>query len=223
MIKAATRPQFAPIAIPIEVDGQELQAIVDTGAHDIGLPTALLEQLDYPSSERLRSRGAMTGGLLGAGGQDLLVRVKNLKVGTEAMERYPTFSVKSDKALLGFRFLSQFVVTIDYPAETVALQRSDEATFPHNVFHTGMALSKEQNGSVVVTGLWEGAPADRLGIRVGNSVDRIGQKLASEYTQTELSNLSTDPTCKEITLEIRDSQGTREVRLVKSNLFPEAD
>ena len=43
-----------------------------------------------------------------------------------------------------------------------------------------MALSKDEKGNVMVTGVWEGAAADALGIQVGDTVQRIGHKRAEE-------------------------------------------
>ena len=219
-IKAPQRPPFVPISIPITVDGEELQGIIDTGAHDIGLPWKLLDSLQYPAAERLKSKGAMTGGLLGAGGQDLLVRIKSLQVGQQVLERYPTFSVKNEKALLGYRFLSQFIITIDYPQDTVVLKRYDDAAFPDNVFHTGMALSKNDSGTIQVKGLWDGAAADVLGIHVGDTIERIDGKAAADFAQSELGELATDPNRPELVLALRNGDGPQTLTLSKAWLFP---
>lgn len=220
-IKALQRPPFTPIAIPIKVDGVELEGIIDTGAHDIGLPWQLLDGLQYPAAERLTSKGAMTGGLLGAGGQDLLVRIKSLQIGQLALEQYPTFSVKHEKALLGYRFLSQFIVTIDYPLDTVVLERYEDAKFPNNVLHTGMALNKTDAGMVQVKGLWVGAAADKLGIQVGDTIEQIDGKPIADLAQSELGELATDPSRRAFVLDMRTGNGLKQLTLHKAWLFPE--
>ena len=56
--------------------------------------------------------------------------------------------------------------------------------------------------------------------KLGTRSNELGTSGRRDYTQTDLSNLATDPACKEISLEMRNSGGSRVVKLAKTNLFP---
>jgi S1-C subfamily serine protease len=129
-------------------------------------------------------------------------------------------SIESTKALLGYRFLSQFKLTIDYFKDTVTLSPNADAAFPTNTFHTGLALASERDHSVVVRGIWGGSPADKMGIKVGERVLEINGKPAASYDQVQLSEMTSNPEVKELRL-VLERQGRRfEIALAKANLFP---
>jgi hypothetical protein len=86
-IQAPKHTPFNPIAVPIEVMGKPLEAIIDTGAYDIGMPSAFLAKLGLANGETLESRGAMSGGLIGGDGKSTLARVSEIKVGKQTLAK----------------------------------------------------------------------------------------------------------------------------------------
>lgn len=219
IIKAVPHPPFTPIAIPISVDGNTRQGIVDTGSANVLLPLDILEKLDYPGEEKIAARGSMSGGLLGRSDKDLLVRVKNIKIVDMELQDYPVYSVKSENTLLGYRFLSQFLITLDYPNNLVLLTPYPNARVENNVFSTGLALDKNEKGEILVIGVWEGSPAAKNDIQVGDIITEINSRKAREISQAELMDLLLTESVKTLDLTISSQKNQRKVSLKKQFLF----
>jgi hypothetical protein len=143
IITMSEHPAYTPPIIAVTVDGKSIPSVVDTGASDISLPLDFLHRLDYPLGERISGKGSMSGGLLGTSKQDILARINNIAVGDITLQRYPVRSVRGQVALLGYKFLSEFKVIIDYPNNMISLQSYKVPQFSDNVFGSGLAASKK--------------------------------------------------------------------------------
>jgi predicted aspartyl protease len=202
-----------------------LKAMVDTGQpYSIVLPLEYLEKLNIRNNESLiKSKGAIitwpgtktTDSFLGRLDQfeqkDL--KIKNLMC--YFAELPPLLSVP----LLGRDYLSQFLITIDYPEDEILFVPYEDAQFVENMFSFGVNLSKGANNTIVVQGLWTGSPADRAGIRVGDEIVECNSKVFTGDDIFELRQLLEKKSVKNVKFIVKGEKGKREISLQKEMLL----
>jgi S1-C subfamily serine protease len=121
--------------------------------------------------------------------------------------------------LLGKDYLSQFLITIDYPNDVINFVPYEDAQFVDNIFSFGLNLSKGESDTIVVEGLWTGGPADNAGIEVGDEIISCNAKSLNGDDIFELRQLFEKESVKEIRLVVKGKEGQHEIHLQKEMLF----
>ena len=121
--------------------------------------------------------------------------------------------------LLGRDFLSQFLITIDYPEDETFFVPYEDAQFVKNMFSFGVSLSKGANNTIVVQGLWTGSPADRAGIGVGDEIVACNSKALTGDDIFELRQILEKESVKNVKLILKGEKGKRETTLQKEMLL----
>ncbi len=216
LLKAVKPQPFAALSFPISIDGQTLPVVLDTGCNYTGLPISLLQKLNYPPEEQLGSLGSTTGGIYGESGNSaMLLRINDLRIGDLHLQHYPLSAIWSEQGILGEDLLSQFLVTLDYPGNAVALTPVSHATFNTNFFTTGFcALHAEKNG-LRIGGIWKNSPAAKAGILPGDLILQINGKPA-----LATDDVLFDETITSCNLLVESNGVQRHILLNKAYLFP---
>jgi predicted aspartyl protease len=228
VIKADGRPPFTTIAVKGEgggdigaiLDTGAIGAIIDTGACDIYFPYSAIENLKLGKGELVTGKGSMTGGLLGKSSKDITARIPLMNIGGLEVKNHPVISNQSEKALIGYMFLSRFRIVLDYLAGVIILTPYDNEKTDTNIYTFGMGILKNEKGEASVTGVWLGAPADKAGIEPGDIITEINGKAATAYTQPELSSMMMDDNVKKLNIKVTGKKGSFDVVLEKKGLFP---
>lgn len=123
-------PGEAALLVPVEINGQgPFQLILDTGATLTCLDQSLAERLELPEA---RGQLGVGFGIGGGGGSMRLVEVESLRVGDATAEGLTACTVDLSsfrtagvdaQGLLGLNFLRSFLVTLDFEAERLLLER----------------------------------------------------------------------------------------------------
>lgn len=121
--------------------------------------------------------------------------------------------------LLGKDYLSQFLMTIDYPNHEILFVPYEDASFVKDQFSLGLNLGKGENNAIIVDGLWAGGPSDRAGIKVGEEIIACNARLFKGETIFQLRQLISDETVEEVKLLVKNEGTQREVRLHKEHLL----
>ncbi len=219
LLKAADRLQ--PVTtqstiIPIIVDGHAIDVKPDTGSAQTKLPVSFLQNLDYPQQEKLSSNGPVSAGVAGdATINGMLVRIHDLRIGDCHLSDFPVESI-ANTGVLGVDFLSQFLVTLDYPSNTLALTPVAQQKFDHNLFSTGIAgIDYEQYG-LRISGIWENSPAAKAALHPGDLILEINGKQATQSTYAAFD----DDNVTSLLLLVESNGAQRSVTLQKAYLFP---
>ena len=197
-------------------------AMIDLGSpHCVVLPLSLLDKLSGEDIPLIKSIGIVAQWPQSTTDESFLSRIESLKFGNLEIENIPVLIADVNDILLGEDFLSQFLITINYPAKQLLLLPLDNMRFKHNIFSTGLALEKDDDNRTVVKGFWEGSPADKSGIQVGDEIIEINSINVSELALFEISSILKDDTVQEIELLINTEPGEKKVILKKETLLPE--
>lgn len=121
--------------------------------------------------------------------------------------------------LLGKDYLSQFLMTIDYPNHEILFVPYEGATFVKDLFSIGLNLGKGENNAIIVDGLWAGGPSDKAGIKVGEEIIACNGRPFNADTIFKLRQLISDKTVKEVKLIVKSEGAQREVLLHKEQLL----
>ena len=204
----------------------ETRAMIDTGSpFGFVLPLSFVERVD--SSVRIRSKGVVAKWPFTSSECNYLSRIEELTVGTLHIRNLPVLFAELpanlSHPLLGWDFLSRFVLTLDYPSNELLLQPREGAHFTDNLFSTGLALTQVDDGRTVVRGFWEGSPADRSDIKLGDEILEINSRRAQDVSLREMKDILHDDAIREIELEMRSDSGKRRIVLKKEMLLPEID
>jgi len=197
-------------------------AMIDLGSpHCVVLPLSLLDKLSGEDIPLIKSIGIVAKWPQSTTDESCLSRIESLKFGDFEIENIPVIIADVNDILLGEDFLSQFLITINYPAKQVLLLPLDNMQFKHNMFSTGLALEKDDDNRTVVKGFWEGSPADKSGIQVGDEIIEINSINISELALFEISSILKNDAVSAIELLINSEQGEKRVTLKKETLLPE--
>jgi C-terminal processing protease CtpA/Prc len=92
---------------------------------------------------------------------------------------------------------------------------------PTNEYSIGLYPHLNDDGKIVVSGIWTASPADKAGIGPGDEIVALnGNPLASADLFELIAQLMNGD-IKEVNLEIQNSQGRRVFHLKKEKLLPE--
>lgn len=210
---------FLPPLVQLKVQGAELWGAIDAGAlGGLYVPRRVLDDLRLDRSQRVESRGTMSGGLFGLGLQGLAARPRTVALGSLRLSDLPVESTESEFALIGAEFLRHFRVAVDYQRKRVVFEPVD-VPWTHDVESFGLGLTRDGGARTVVTGVWAGSPADRAGLQPGQQVLRVDGQPADSLPLPALRSRLLDPLVRAIALTVQGDSGARTVTLEKAPRF----
>jgi hypothetical protein len=202
-----------------------LKAMVDTGQpYSVVFPLDFLDSLGLKEGPTLvKSKGVMIDwpgtkikdvylGRIGQWSQG------DLRTG-DLMCLFAELPALLSVPLLGKDYMSQFLMTIDYPNHEILFVPYEDGSFVKDLFSFGLNLDKGETNAILVEGLWAGGPADRAGIKVGEEVIACDGKPCNGDTIFPLRQLLNDRTVEEVRLSVKSKGAQREVLLRKQYLL----
>jgi predicted aspartyl protease len=202
-----------------------VKAMVDTGQpYSIVFPLEYLDRLNAKNNPSLvKSKGIMIKWPGTKTIDSYLGRVDRFQQGNTKIDNLmccfaelpPLLSVP----LLGRDYLSQFLITIDYPNDEIFFDPYEDARFAENAFSFGMNVGKGANNAIVVEGLWTGGPADSAGIEIGDEILACNAAPLNGDDIFEIRQLLEKESTKNVTLAIKGKKGHREINLQKKMLI----
>ena len=204
------------------------KGILDTGSpFAIVCPLSLIEKQDF-SGERtlIKSKGTIAKWPFTTTEYNYLARLKSFRMGTFEIKNVPVIYAELPRnfpgLLLGKDFLSHFLTTIDYPKDESTLLLYNNEKFKTNLFSTGLELKKDKDGKIIIEGFWEGSPAERSGIQVGDEVLKINSKIVNDTTDLrEIKNILNDDSIEKIELLVKSGEDVKRLIIRKEMLLPE--
>ncbi len=196
--------------------------IIDTGAPFLAtLPLSLVEKTDgYKSGPVVKAKGNVGGAAFKTWENNMLLRVKSMKIGTLVAHDIPVISLPHRDILIGKKFLSNFLVTLNYPGREMTLTPYDKLTFPTNIYSFGTIVNKDKDGKTVIAGFWEGTTADKIGVEIGDELVTINGKKIDEFSPTEVYNIYYNDDIKEIDVVYKNKTGLHKTKATKEMLLP---
>jgi C-terminal processing protease CtpA/Prc len=95
----------------------------------------------------------------------------------------------------------------------------EDAKFVKNLFSFGVNLSKGEDNTIIVEGLWTNAPADKACIKVGNEIVECNSMPLSGDDIFKTRQLIKNEDVIEVKLVVKDKEDQRVVVLHKEMLF----
>jgi predicted aspartyl protease len=214
---------FAPIIRCVINGNTKATGMIDTGYPKIaGLPLAIMQKLDsFMSGNVLTAKGSMDGGIYGMENESYLLRINTLEIGSSELENIPSESHqhKSGYILLGNKFLSKYLVTIDYPAKLLILRPHRNAVFETNIDSYGMSLVKKDK-KFIVSGIWNKSPAYKSGIEPGDEIIKVNSKDTHLLSFFELATIFLDEKASVMDIVYIQKNIKHKARLHKGMLLP---
>ena len=121
--------------------------------------------------------------------------------------------------LIGMDLLSQYKIVINYPKDEMIWIPNPDSHFKNNIFSIGLNLNLSEEGDIFVEGVWQDSPADKQNIQVGDHIIAYNSKKLSSENLMNLIELMKDDQVKSISLEVKNQNGTRNLKLNKTMLF----
>lgn len=213
-LMAMMHKNYFAVTLPITIDHMSMDVLLDTGAmgEAFAAPNDLLEKCKI----KIYSKGGIVAGAFGYSERDIMARAE-VRVGKYTFKN--TSIMSSQLPLAGHKFLSQFNVILDYPDQKAWLIPNGKVLLPRDSYHTGLGLVSDENGFLVVRGIWEGSPADVAAIGVGDRILAINGIKTPAQTEAYWRVILHDDKIKTLELVIQNSAGIRTITLKKCNLF----
>ena len=215
----------APMIDGLVNDTIPVKAMVDTGQpYSVVFPLDYLDTLGLREDPSLvRSKGVMID-WPGTKTKDVyLGRIGQWKQGglpiRDLMCLFAELPAPLSVPLLGKDYLSQFLMTIDYPNHEILFVPYEDALFVKDLFSIGLNLGKGENNAIIVDGLWAGGPSDRAGIRVGEEIIACNGRPFNGDAVSQLRQLLSDESVEEVKLVVKHEETQREVLLRKEMLL----
>jgi hypothetical protein len=114
---------------------------------------------------------------------------------------------------LGLDFLSRHVVTFDFAHGKLYLKKGKSFDKPDEAGMCGVSLERSE-GQLVVMGVYEGCPAAKAGIRVGDVILKLQGRDASVYEMWEIRDLLRSGPGKEVAMTLQRGKKTLDVVVV---------
>lgn len=121
--------------------------------------------------------------------------------------------------LLGKDYLSQFLITIDYPHHEILMVPYENVQFIENLFSFGLNLRRGEHDTIVVDGLWAGGPADQAGIEIGDEIVACNLISGKGENISKLRQIMENKNIKTIELVVKTKEGRRKISLNKTMLL----
>ena len=214
----------API-IKFKVNQKIIEGMVDTGQpFPVVLPFKDFEQYQKSgNTDSIRSKGLMIKWPLTTPRYNYLTRLKfcefaSLKI-TDVICIFGELPPMLSMPLIGMDLLSQFKMIINYPKDEMVLIPNPDSHFESNMFSLGLNLNLSENDEIFVEGIWENSPADKANIRAGDHVIAFNSKKATPENLIELIEMMKDDNIESLSLEIKNQNGIKKVKLIKTMLF----
>lgn len=196
--------------------------IIDTGIPFLAtLPLTLVENTDgYKSGQVVKAKGNVWGAAFKASENNMLLRIKSIKMGALVAHDIPAVTLPHRDILIGKKFLSNFLVTLNYPGQEMTLIPYDRLIFPTNIYSFGTIVKKNKDGKTVVAGFWEGTTADKIGVEIGDELLMINGRKINELSPAEVDNLYYNDNIKQIDVVYKNQSGLHKVKATKEMLLP---
>jgi hypothetical protein len=166
----------------------------------------------------------------GLGGQTMeltLGRLRSFTLGKTTMRDLPCgfstadsglFAVEGIDGNIGGGLLAKFTCTFDYPQSKLYLTPGPDFHEPDEMVTAGIVAAR-QGGGIVVSQVLAGSPAEKKGVKVGESIIRIGRKPVQGLSLFEIHRLLNSDDSDRVELELESGGVVRRVVLLKSELF----
>ena len=225
LLEFESHPVNSAPVVDIAICGNGLKGMIDTGQpYPVVLPLGSFEAyLDSCAADHIRSKGLMEEWPMTNPDCNYLARLASLEIGGAGLDSVvclfgepPPFL---SMPLIGNDFLSQYEMVIDYPSREVLLIPYEEARVENNVFSAGLRPDVSEEGAIIVKGVWEGSPADRAGIEVGDRIVSFDSREVTPANLIDLIRLLRDEAVQSVTLGIVQDDTPRKVKLDKTMLL----
>jgi len=184
--------------------------LIDTGAQGNSLTDASFDELLAAGAIRAGNGFAsmtIAGELHGERG-----RLGGLTVGpfTHRGIRVARVNVSS----LGLRYLSRFLVTLDFPGQALYLKTGPSYERPEPQATSGLMINWTGDGKPIVVSVRRGGPAEAAGIQAHDVLMRVENKRAEDYDQFSLRQLLTSKAGRRVSLVVQRGKRELNVELV---------
>ena len=220
---------FAPM-LKCKLNGRlEVEAMVDTGQpYPLVLPPDILNKLGLSDKKGwIKAKGYIYKWPFTTSRDNFLGRIDSLTIENLAAQNVLTFSAELPfmlaVPLLGRDFLAPYITIINYPRDEILFipQPIAPASMPTNQYSIGLYPHLDENGKIVILGVWTASPADQVGIAPGDEIVSLNGNPLTRANLLELLALLSNDGIKEVSLEIKNAQGRRVFNLKKEKLLPE--
>jgi len=220
----ATFPLYFPLIECTLNDNLSAQAMIDTGAPDLlTIPLELFEDVVLASgAEHIAGVGVVAKWPFTTSDDCYLARLPGCRFGDLLLTDIPVLVAdlpSSDHLLLGKAFMDQFLTLINYPESELLLVKRNEPHFEDNIVSTGLKVAREEDRTFV-RGFWQGSPADRNGIQVGDELIGIAGFGADVLSLDEINGFLTDEAASVVELVITHDGEIQSLSLPREPLLP---
>lgn len=200
------------------------RAIIDTGASGdeyLHLPFNCMERIKLElNSNLIKSIGFGGGGLFGES-EAIYSRLSTMELGGLKVNNIPIQFSLGKRIYITNKFLSHFIVMINYPKSEMFLLPYENKPFKTNVNSFGFIAKKDGNGKIKIVGLWEGSSAEKNGLKIGDEIITCSVNEISNVKYEDLIPYLFSEQDIILRLQIVNKSGQREVTLKKTNLLSE--
>ena len=195
---------YAPQIECVVDDAIKVKAIIDTGNPDFfSVPLSVAKKTStFQQGKVLTSEGSVAGGAFGLSQGSYLFKLKQLQMGDRVFHGVSTVTSTSKDALIGYGFLSNFVITLDYPNNEIRLKPIHSVEDDFEFYSFGLALNRVEDKTIVV-GLWENSAAERSGIQLGEEITTINSIPVNTLSLLEMMAQFRDPETENMEVELK--------------------
>ncbi len=192
------------------LDGQhEGTFLIDTGAN-----SSVLQKPFVDANGLLDDRKTVDIVVAGAGGEDraAVARFKSIKIGESELSG-PVFTVplggkgigafEGIAGVIGNDILERFTAWLDYGNQLAVLLPNDSSGDPFWPDRSGMQISADDKGALIVRLVIPDSPADRADIRPGDILETVGGAVATDENIDRILSLFHGESGEKVEVEFR--------------------
>jgi predicted aspartyl protease len=155
---------------------------------------------------------------------DYLINLKCFDIDSLHCSNLLAQSTNSNTGLIGYDFLSQFKVIINYPEkQLILIPFNQPVNFENNRNETGFGAIKTDEGNFKVINVWEKSQADNAEIKIGDEILELNSTKTNDLTNKSFRSILKDDKINQYDLLIKSNGIERKVVLKKQLLLQEKE
>jgi predicted aspartyl protease len=211
--------------IRLSIDGKYIdEVLLDTGSNGgVDLPEKHLQ--DIGITNKFIIRNSMISGLLSESietSKTTIIPKLTLGRGTEIENSFLTFNKISPSALIGNRFLQDYLVTIDWKYQEITLVSTQKNKSSINSTFGFSCRLKEQ--ILVIGSLTENSSADKAGLKINDEILQIDEKNYRNFNYSDYCELlenEIEEKTNELLITVKRGDKEMQVKVYKTDLVNE--
>lgn len=202
-----------------------IESIIDTGSpYALVLPLGYVDKFSKETQlSFIKSNGPVVKWPGTTADYNYITNIKNLQFGEVSIYNVPVLFAELpkmfNKGLIGKSLIEKLDITLDYPMNKLLMESDKNIKYVTHSLETGIGLSTNNNGNIIIRGVWEKSPADKCGLKPGCIITEVNSLSTEQMSLKDIYEIFENDSIKTVNLNFTQDGVSNNVDITKENMF----